>query len=358
MTEIVTIFKNIKETDAPFFKDIQYILNRIKDGANKKLINDIRKLKDKQQRNELKKKLPAICFSGKFNKRNSRSIEQHSGFICLDFDGYEKKKDLRLDKEKFCKDKYVYACFISPSGNGLKVIIKIPKEPENHVSYFKALEAHFESPYFDKNCKDISRVCYESYDPLIYINNKSDIWDIIADIEYREVIIGEDKPTISIADENKTVDILMDWWKKKYPMIEGQRNQNCYILAMAFNDYGVSKSLAQYVLYQYETQDFTKKEINKTIDSAYNNISNFGTKCFEDDEAVSMVREMVRKGYSRKEVRAEFNKKNIDSSTIDAVIDQIEEDNKSTTFWRFNKDGKIHIVHIAFKLFFRGTWVL
>ena len=125
MTEIVTIFKNIKEVNTPFHKEIGFVLERIKTGASKDRIKDIRKCKDKAKRQELKKELPAICFSGKFNKRNSESIEEHSGFICLDFDGYEKQKDLLMDKEKFTKDKYVYACFISPSGNGLKVLIDV-----------------------------------------------------------------------------------------------------------------------------------------------------------------------------------------------------------------------------------------
>ena len=48
--------------------------------------------KEKQRGNELKKELPAVCFSGIFNKRNDSSIQQHSGLVCLDFDGYEKKK--------------------------------------------------------------------------------------------------------------------------------------------------------------------------------------------------------------------------------------------------------------------------
>ena len=38
MTQIVTIFRNIKETDAPFFKDIEYILKRIKEATSKKII--------------------------------------------------------------------------------------------------------------------------------------------------------------------------------------------------------------------------------------------------------------------------------------------------------------------------------
>lgn len=38
MTQIVTIFKNIKETQAPFHKQISVVLNRIKDGATKELV--------------------------------------------------------------------------------------------------------------------------------------------------------------------------------------------------------------------------------------------------------------------------------------------------------------------------------
>ena len=120
MSKIVTIFKNIKETNTPFHKDVLFILDRIKNGTNKELIKKIRKTADKGQRNELKKNLPAICFSGKFSKRNSESIIEHSGLLCLDFDGYSSTKDMLQDKERFCKDNYVYSCFVSPSGNGLK----------------------------------------------------------------------------------------------------------------------------------------------------------------------------------------------------------------------------------------------
>ena len=68
----ITIFKNIRETDTPFYRPIISILNRIKDGSSKELVKRIRAEKDKSERNELKKQLPAICFSGMFNKRNDR----------------------------------------------------------------------------------------------------------------------------------------------------------------------------------------------------------------------------------------------------------------------------------------------
>ena len=295
MTSLITIFKNIKEVDAPFYRDVSVALDRIKSGANKDTIKMIRSCKDKGERNEYKKLLPAVCFSGQFNKRSDSSLILHSGIICLDFDDYEKKKDMLQDKEMLCKDKYVYSVFISPSGNGLKVLVKIPQDPDNHVNYFNALSKHFDSQHFDKTCKNLSRVCYESYDPLIYINENSSVWDKIDEPEYKEVNTYRDRPTIPITDENKVVDILVKWWTKKYPMVEGQRNQNVFILAMAFNDYGINKSLAGYVLSQYVTEDFTHEEIDRTINSAYANTQNFGTKYYEDEDRVNQVKTKLRR---------------------------------------------------------------
>lgn len=210
-TFTVTVFKNIRETSTPFFRDIMVILNRIKEGNSKDLVKSIRALAGKTERNELKKDLPAICFSGKFNKRNDNSLVEHSGLICLDFDGYTKTKELLQDKENLSKNKYVFSVFISPSGDGLKVLVKVPPDAENHVNYFNSLEKHFNSERFDKTSKNISRVCYESYDPMIHINENSSLWDSIEETEYTEVVRYKDKPTIPITDENKIVEILTKW---------------------------------------------------------------------------------------------------------------------------------------------------
>ena len=102
--EQVTIFRNIKDTSTPFFRDLDSILERIKEGKSKELIKQIRSEKNKDVRQELKKSLPAICFSGTFNKRNDDSLIEHSGFICLDFDGYKTKKDMMSEKERLSKD--------------------------------------------------------------------------------------------------------------------------------------------------------------------------------------------------------------------------------------------------------------
>lgn len=353
MVHNVTIFQNIRDTDTPFFRDVHLILERIKDGAGatKDLVKKIRLEKRKPERQELKKQLPAICFSGTFNKRTDASLIEHSGLICLDFDGYEKQKELLQDKESLSKNKYVFSVFISPSGNGLKVLVKIPADEENHTMYFNSLEKYFNSPYFDKTSKNLSRVCYESYDPLIAINENSSIWDTIEEPEYTEVSKTRDKATIPITDENKIVEILVKWWEKKYPMNEGQRNQNAYVLAMAFNDFGINKSLASYVINQFATDDFTLREIGTTIDSAYRHTANFGTKYYEDEERINTIKAKLRRGVSKKEIRIQLQDSNLDSETIESVLNKVEEENAMQTFWDRNDRGVIKVVHIQLKQF-------
>jgi len=351
----VTIFKNIRDTDTPFFRDVHVILERIKNGDTKELVKKIRLEKRKPERNEIKKELPAICFSGSFNKRADNALVSHSGVICLDFDGYTKTKELLQDKEMLSKNKYVFSVFISPSGNGLKVLVKVPADPENHTNYFNSLEKYFNSPYFDKTSKNLSRVCYESYDPLIHVNENSSMWDIIEETEYNEVSKARDQPTIPITDENKIVDILVKWWTRKYPMSEGQRNHNAYILAMAFNDFGVNKSLSSYVLNQYACTDFSLKEIAITIDSAYKNTSNFGTKYYEDEERINQIRAKLRRGVSKKEIRIQLQDSNLDADTIESVLNKVEEENSKQKFWERNDKGSVKIVHILFKQFLEDS---
>jgi succinate dehydrogenase flavin-adding protein (antitoxin of CptAB toxin-antitoxin module) len=354
MTSIVhqvTIFQSIKDTSTPFYRNVSVILGRIKSGASKELVKKIRAEKRKPERNELKKKLPAVCFSGKFTKRADSYLVEHSGLICLDFDGYTKQKDLLEDKEKLSKNKFVYSVFISPSGNGLKVLVKIPADADNHINYFNSLEKYFNSQYFDKTSKNVSRVCYESYDALIHVNENSSIWDTIEEPEYTEVSKVKDSPTIPITDENKVVEILVKWWTKKYPMTEGQRNHNVYILAMAFNDFGINKSLASYVLNQYASEDFTLKEIQRTIDSAYQHTANFGTKYYEDEERINSIKAKLRRGVSKKEIRIQLQDSQLDTATIEAVLNKVEEENSKQTFWDKSEKGVIRIVHILFKQF-------
>ena len=348
MPNTVTIFQNIRETETPFFKDVTYILQRIKEGKNQELVEKIRQEKNKTKRNDLKKNLPAICFSGQFNKRSDSAIVEHSGLICLDFDGYPKKKDLLEDKERFQKNKFIYSVFVSPSGNGLKVLVKIPADQDNHSKYFNSLKKEFDSAYFDTTSKNLSRVCYESYDRLLHINPNSSLWDKIEELEYEEKSIIKDVPLLKITDENKIIEILTKWWQQKYPMVEGQRNQNVYVLARALNEFGVGKNIASFVCNQYESSDFPKREIQTTIDSAYRNAADFGTKFYEDTETINEIKQRVKRGDSKKDIRRDLQNTDIEIDDIEAVIENAEKD-EDQKFWTKNEKGTIKIVPLLFK---------
>ena len=348
MPNTVTIFQNIRETETPFFKDVTYILQRIKEGKNQELVKKIRQEKNKTKRNDLKKNLPAICFSGQFNKRSDSAIVEHSGLICLDFDGYPKKKDLLEDKERYQKNKFIYSVFVSPSGNGLKVLVKIPADQDNHSKYFNSLKKEFDSAYFDTTSKNLSRVCYESYDRLLHINPNSSLWDKIEELEYEEKSIIKDVPLLKITDENKIIEILTKWWQQKYPMVEGQRNQNVYVLARALNEFGVGKNIASFVCNQYESLDFPKREIQTTIDSAYRNSADFGTKFYEDTETINEIKQRVKRGDSKKDIRRDLQNTDIEIDDIEAVIENAEKD-EDQKFWTKNEKGTIKIVPLLFK---------
>ena len=350
MSEIVTIFRNIRETETPFHRSVKFVLDRIKDGSSKDLVTRIRKETDKANRNELKKELPAVCFSGQFNKRLDSAILEHSGFICLDFDGYATKKEMKAERDRLIKDRYIYSVFTSPSGNGLKALVRIPQDADNHTNYFNALEKHFNSEHFDKTCKNISRVCYESFDPLIYVNESSELWTSIEDPDYVEVEVKRDAPTIPITDDNKVVDILVKWWTKKYGMVDGERNANIYKLAMAFNDFGINKSLASHVLSQFEQPDFKATEIDRTLDSAYSNTANHGTKYYEDTDRINNIKGQLKRGVSKKEVRSQL-KGEVESDVVEAVLERVERENEEQTFWLKTEKGVIKIVPLDFKTF-------
>lgn len=350
-TQKITIFQNIKDTATPFFRDATVMLERIKDGKSKELIEKIRKEKSKEKRNALKKDLPAICFSGQFNKREDSSIVSHSGLICLDFDGFSSPATLKQKRKELEEDPHSFSVFTSPSGNGLKVIVKIPPDIDNHKMYFLSLEEHYKSENFDKSCKNISRVCYESYDPTIFINTKSKLWKKIKEDNYEHLSDRVDRKTIKVDDQDEVVRRLRLWWETKYSLAEGERNHNVYILASAFNDFGVNKELAMFVMKNYQMKGFPASEIKATVDSAYKNVQNFGVKYFEDKDLVNSVRDKLRSGVPKKEIRSQLSEAGIEEETIDSVIAEKEKEANSLIFWHKSDKGVVSIVHFMFKAF-------
>lgn len=159
----ITMFSSITNTDEPHYITIQDALQRIKEGKSKDKVDQVRSGESK-----VKKTLPVALFSGVFDGRRDEQIKGHSGLIVLDFDHI----DVMDYKALLGTDQYIRACWTSPSGDGLKALVRITN-PERHRDHFRALQAYFDRTYgleVDPSGINVSRACFESYDPDIIDN--------------------------------------------------------------------------------------------------------------------------------------------------------------------------------------------
>ena len=162
----VTFFKNVFDKNEPHMVHVKTALERIKSGQSQTTIDEVR-----SGNKEYKKKLPVVCFSGEFASRSDEALFEHSGLIVLDFDHI----DVEKSKSVLSTDPYVYSCWISPSGDGLKALVRIT-HPERHRDHFRALKTYFYKQYdleVDESGINESRACFESYDKDIAINEDS-----------------------------------------------------------------------------------------------------------------------------------------------------------------------------------------
>ena len=125
------------------------------------------------------KLLDNVTFSGLFERRRREDLKEYSGFICIDIDKIDNPEKLKQDLIK--SELPVVLSFISPSGNGLKVVLKSCSDINKHLSYFNYYEEYFKTKYdiqIDKACKDISRTCFLSHDREVYYIDPNEVKEI------------------------------------------------------------------------------------------------------------------------------------------------------------------------------------
>jgi hypothetical protein len=101
-----------------------------------------------------KDSIPCVTLSGIFTHRDSKSLVKHSGLMQVDID---KVKDYDVTLSKLCKDDYIYVCFRSPGGQGIKGIVKINPSAETHKSQFQALEVYRSDKVLRTFCRNFER---------------------------------------------------------------------------------------------------------------------------------------------------------------------------------------------------------
>jgi len=154
------------------------VLKDIQSGRWREKVEAVREAQlqhGKPAADALKKKLPAVLFSGKFSRRDNDHLLEHSGFICADLD--ELNGELEKVRQNVESDPHTFACFLSPRGNGLKVLYRVPASIDNHNAAWNTVAAYILENYgveADPQCKDVSRLCFVSYDPMLNLNQEAE----------------------------------------------------------------------------------------------------------------------------------------------------------------------------------------
>lgn len=236
----ITIFPNVYKSREPHHIPIRKIFERIRNGKSKDLVEKIRAAESKEQRLELKKLLPSICFAGTFKHRDNQGIIDHAGFICLDFDHLTSFDKLVEFKGDLKRNKYVFAAFISPSGDGMKVIVRIPCDIKNHSKYAESLGKWFKQDEQKVDeLKDVARVCFESYDPDIYVNENAVVFDVIS--KPKPVVVEYANEGDKIVDQHTIFRNLKKWADARDSYHDGNKHNFLVKLACACNRFGLDQ---------------------------------------------------------------------------------------------------------------------
>lgn len=192
LREFLNVHKNPKETTVS-------IIDQIKTAAKN---GDI-KLKDSLKQNNLYSFVPSVILDGQ--GRGLNNIEDYNPIMLCEFDKIDHAKELKT--VLFNRMKCVIAAWISPSGKGLKLLIRIPKPTsvEHYKEYYCGISYHLSklSGYDGVNF-NIVLPLFLSYDKEILIREDPEEWKIRGSkVNAFKVYEGDFETPENISDEDK-----------------------------------------------------------------------------------------------------------------------------------------------------------
>lgn len=262
---IVSVYKNFKNIIAD--KNVLDVLNEIKSGLYESDIISLRnaiKNDNKDLANQLKKALISFTPSATFfNSRSIENIKQLSSIVCIDYDSLpiEAIDELSI---KINRNDYTFSSFVSPSGNGLKVFVKVKNTIENHQFVYKEVSNYYNALLGfenDTKCKDITRLCFVSYDPNIYINEDA--------IQYKNTIdsIENVLKITNTTNGTNTLDKCLKFTERNEKYFHGNRNNFIYLFSCNANRFGINENdTYEYCITNF---DLDETEIKRTIRNVY-----------------------------------------------------------------------------------------
>ena len=254
----VTHFKTVKSLSGPEVR-IEDVFNDILNGKYKDQVDEIRR--DPTSKDRLKKNLPAFTVSATCNdQRLQKNITGYTRLVQLDYDKVDNPEEL---KSAAIKLKTTLCAFLSPSGNGIKLVVPVSTDQDNHLVAFNAVRDFYDTALgvkSDESVKDVLRLCFFSYDPELYQNFNAEVFEVFS------------------KNKSKDLEKIFNFTSRIISFVPGSRNIFLYRFAINANNAGVSQYDTESFFLRHMSQDFDQQEISKTIASAYKAVPQRGLK--------------------------------------------------------------------------------
>jgi|GEM_PF-3450750 len=248
-------------------EEIIAIIKEGKAGISRKIKTYRECIKKKGKENEscakLKDDLPYFTTAGCFGKRRSKEfMVKYSNLTVLDIDDlHGKGVSIKEIKRRVKKIPESYVGFVSPGGNGYKIIVKLDTSAENHKAVTTDLMSFYQKRLkvkIDPSGKDLARPCFLSHDPDLYYNKEAKKFTFSHNYYMDKKIVQ-----------------ALNYTKKERTFASGSRNDFIFVLGCNLNKCGIEESIAiKFAIDNYSQVDFTEDEIIKTIRSGYKSSKN------------------------------------------------------------------------------------
>lgn len=304
----INMFQNIwdienpdQEKNCPIWLPLELIKTGTHGVAEK--IQAIRDATTKEERDRLKLSLYVVMWQGIFTRKNNNGCVSLSSLVCIDLD-HQTEDDMNRIRKAISEWQFVLAFFKSPSGDGLKVIVRTDNYSiADYGNCYRQVEQFFVDKLGikpDKLCEDLSHPCFISYDPDLYYNHYAQPWHYVydpafnrpgksgkstqnvtsnvnaTDLQTPQPLSYDYGPahtgiiTSSITDD-EIIRILDYQWKQRPQFYEdGCRTKSIYVQAHTLSKAGVHESTAlAYLQRQFLPTGYGADKLRYEVHQAY-----------------------------------------------------------------------------------------
>ena len=184
----ISFFENNKQKEGKTINLYEYLVDKNNEYKSKygKIIDKVRQAKTEEEKKKLKAEMNIPCTTiSCLTGKDKSEIISYNNLICIDIDKQDNQRSVSDIFKDMCKLKYVAYAGKSVSGRGIFCIIPVTNDKDKFKQHFLAIKEEFANKniVIDKNCSNINRLRYYSYDDNKYINPNANVYTKTKEIE-------------------------------------------------------------------------------------------------------------------------------------------------------------------------------